>query len=374
VYCTQGWSSAAGQQLTTAACKIVAIDMVPSSTSAVAPVWTMRKGAAVITRWAPKDVFLNIYAEEFHAEDHSLVGDDVEEPAVLLNASLHTASVSSRHDSVMVQDLPVFVAEPAQDVQQVCHTYAAQATTLLFDVAMPDDSVEELAFYNDIHPEIPTAPFRPAQQVEEYSPSSELLDTNELKFQPTLVTGPLCDPVSQMLYFETYYEVQETISAPAPKRQGRSLLCLVPLYTVAELDELEADELYDIDQPGNTSKHQLTIFPSDDSSRDWEVEHDRVLRQVTSITFLPGFEYLNSVKVRSTFITYDSDIAALQKATAEFIADRHDGECFCLDDKVGAVVLPGENVWLADNDTGFGLFVQYPTADSLLNSINNLVL
>jgi hypothetical protein len=360
----------AGRQLTPVTFKTQAIDTVPSNT--IAPVWPTRKRPAVNTRWAPEEVLMDIYAEEFHVENHSLVEDDVEETAVLLNDSFRTASVLSRHDSVMEQDLPVFVAKPVRDEQQVCRPYAVQATTLLFDVAMPYDSDVDLALYNDLHPEVPTALSRTTETALEYSPTPELLDTSDLKFQPTIAAGPLRDPVSQMLYFEYPAEVQETASEPAPKRQGRSLVCPIPLYTVAELDALEADELYNIDEQGSTSKRQLTFFSSDNSPRDWKVEYDRVLRQVTGGTFLPGLEHLTSVEVRSAFVTYDSDIAALQQATAEFIADRHDGECFCLDNKAGAVI-PGENVLLADNNTGLGLSVQRPTAQSLLSFIDSLV-
>jgi hypothetical protein len=140
------------------------------------------------------------------------------------------------------------------------------------------------------------------------------------QLQPT-IAGPLRDTVSQMLDFDVCnIEAQETACEYAPKREGRSLM-----------------------------------------------------RSQPACTFLPGLEHLTNIESRSAFVTYDSDFQVLQQATAEFVANRHDGECTCLDDKVSIVLMPGDNFLLAENDTALGLSVENPTAASLLDQIDAVV-
>ncbi|KAH7079890.1 hypothetical protein BKA63DRAFT_406611 [Paraphoma chrysanthemicola] len=145
------------------------------------------------------------------------------------------------------------------------------------------------------------------------------------------------------------------------------------MFDDVELDKPISDE-HEINEQGKIIKKRVPIcLEVNASPRDWEVEYDRVLRNISGGTFLPGLEHLTNIESRSAFISYDQDIQALHQATAEFLADRNDGECNCLDGKVGAFVLPGDNFLLAENNTGLGLTLDHPTAESLFDLIDNAV-
>jgi hypothetical protein len=133
-----------------------------------------------------------------------------------------------------------------------------------------------------------------------------------------------------------------------------------PVYIDATLNEL-----------AQVSKRKISTFHNDGGSYMLEDDYERVLRQITRNNFLPGIEHLTTVEARSTFVTYDQDIQALQHATAEFLADSF--ECSFVGDKVCATALPGDNFFLAENNTDVGLSAQYPTAESLLTLIDELV-
>jgi hypothetical protein len=169
-------------------------------------------------------------------------------------------------------------------------------------------------------------------------------------------------PVSQMLdyYHHKGDQIQEAAFEYAPARPGRSLTHPSPVYIDATLNEL-----------AQVSKRKISTFHNDGGSYMLEDDYERVLRQITRNNFLPGIEHLTTVEARSTFVTYDQDIQALQHATAEFLADSF--ECSFVGDKVCATALPGDNFFLAENNTHVGLSAQYPTAESLLTLIDELV-
>jgi hypothetical protein len=169
-------------------------------------------------------------------------------------------------------------------------------------------------------------------------------------------------PVSQMLDSDHHKgdQVQEAAFEYAPARPGCSLTRPSPVYIDATLNEL-----------AQVSKRKISTFQNDGGSYMLEDDYERVLRQITRNNFLPGIEHLTAVEARSTFVTYDQDIQALQHATAEFLADSF--QCSFVGDKVCATALPGDNFFLAENNTDIGLSAQYPTAESLLNLIDDLV-
>lgn len=105
---------------------------------------------------------------------------------------------------------------------------------------------------------------------------------------------------------------------------------------------------------------------------DTQAEVDRLLSLIPGNTFLPGLGHLSNVEVRSTFVTYDSEIQTLQQATAKFLDDRRSGEFIFFDDKVDFELL-GDNFLLAENTSDIGLSVQHPTAESMLSLIDELV-
>ncbi|KAH3995894.1 hypothetical protein HBI56_104950 [Parastagonospora nodorum] len=336
--------------------------------SVIAPVWTTRK-ASIFTQHASEKTLRDLYADEFFLEKQHLVEDDqIEEQyalAILPNHcfQVEPVSIGKRHDSVMSNAHPAFVAKPVQDMQHVCRPYSAQATTLLFDTDVPYDNDEEVDLYKDLYPieteEIP-AP-EPAQQIIKCSSTPELLDTSDFKLQPTL-TGPLRDRVSEMLDFDIY-EVQETAPKCVPNREGRPLVCPIPLYTVAEVDEL-----------GSSSTQELTLLPSDTIFRISAAECNSVLHQIPARPFLPGLEHLTRIESHAAFISYDRDIELLAQSSVEFLDDHHHFESPCQGDKVSNVLLPGENFLLVtcSNETDFAFSMQCPSAELLLSLIDEL--
>jgi hypothetical protein len=71
--------------------------------------------------------------------------------------------------------------------------------------------------------------------------------------------------------------------------------------------------------------------------------------------------------------TWDDNINNLYRATKLFEEDRYDGECYCLDGKTGVAIMPGESFLLAENEEAFGLSLERPTAQSILDLIDELV-
>jgi hypothetical protein len=336
--------------------------------SEIAPVWMTRK-ASMVTRRASEKTLRDLYMDEFFVEEQHLIEDDqVEEQYALATLPNHCIQVEpvpigKRHDSVMSNTRPAIVAKPVQDMQHVCRPYSAQATTLLFDANVPYDNDEELALYNDLYPteteEIPTP--EPVQQIIECSPTPELLDTSDFKLQPTL-TGPLREHVSEMLNFNIY-EVQETAYECVPKREGRPLVCPIPLYIVAEVGE-----------QGNLSTQEPTLLPSDNIFRISAAECNSVLHQIPARPFLPGLEHLTRIESHAAFISYDRDIELLAQSSVEFLDDHHHFESPCQGDKVSDVLLPGENFLLVtcSNETDVAFSMQCPSAELLLSLIDEL--
>jgi hypothetical protein len=267
---------------------------------------------------------------------------------------------------------PKATSEP--DIDEICRPYQAQSTTLLFDIEVPHDSDMELALRSVVSIETgnmftvhPTSPG-------ETSPTPVLLDASDMKLKPSRSSSPFCDAVSQMLDFYPSNEALETASEYVLKRAGRSLTH-APLPSAEHWANIDFDdhEVPMFDEQGKHIKRDVAYLDTDKGPRDWEVEYDRVLRQITQYSFLPGHKHLTNVEVRATFLQYDDDIQALHDATMAFLSDRRDGECVCLENKAHSVVLPGENFLIAKKDTGLGLSVEHPTAKSLLDLIDELV-
>jgi hypothetical protein len=178
-----------------------------------------------------------------------------------------------------------------------------------------------------------------------------------------------------VLDFATF-DVEEVASEnAAPHREGRSLVCLLPLYTIAELVELKDSEIYDADQQGRIFKHKVTFLSGDNGPCGWEMEYEDVLRRITGYNFLPVLQHLTNVENRSAFVTCDCDIETyiLARANIELLDDRHRFESSSVGHKVSNVMLSGENFLLSSNNTDLGLSVQQPTAESLLSIIDDLV-
>jgi len=339
--------------------------------SGITPVWTTRR-ASMVTRRASEKTLRDLYADEFFVEEQQIADDNqVEEQhalAVLPNYCVQVEPITTcirgkRHDSVMSNARPAFVAKPVQDMQHVCRPYSAQATTLLFDADVPYDSDEELALNNDFHSEATKETPAPesVQQTIERSPTPELLDTSDLKLQP-IITGPLRDHVSEMLDFDIY-EVQETASEYVPKREGRPLIYPMPLHTVAE--DVEQEDL---------PMQELIFSSSDGIPCISDAECHSVLYQIPARPFLPGLEHLTHIESRAAFISYDHDFEALAQASVELLDDHLHFESPCLGDNVSDVLLPGENFLLitCSNQTDATFSMQYPSAESLLSLIDDL--
>ncbi|CAO2658060.1 Nn.00g073200.m01.CDS01 [Neocucurbitaria sp. VM-36] len=104
-----------------------------------------------------------------------------------------------------------------------------------------------------------------------------------------------------------------------------------------------------------------------------QAESDQMLGQLIRNTLVPGFDHSTALKVRSPLTIHNNDIRELSQATEEFMNDRHDGECNCLDGKVAATILPGENFVLSEEDKTFGRLEQHPTTKSLFDLIDQFV-
>ncbi|KAF1914174.1 hypothetical protein BDU57DRAFT_596232 [Ampelomyces quisqualis] len=312
---------------------------------------------------------LELYAEEMFISEHSVIEEAIE--ALLPIAPWNT----SQH---LIEGLLGAVPTLVDDEQQVCRPQLAVSTTLLFDAAAPVDNDDKIVLRKIIYPDdIPATVVHDGQEAAlPHSPALDFLDANELfVVHPTLASDNLSDSLSPMLDFDSSVVEdidEEIIFEYTPTRPRRSLLHPPPVYSDAELNELQANETHKMNKQSNVSKRRIMSDITNETC-PWEFEYDRVLRQITGQAFLPGIEHLTTIEARSAFVTYDSDIQALQQATAAFADDRRDSECLCLDDKIGSLVLPGENFLLAENNTDVGLSMRNPTAESLFSLIDGLI-
>jgi hypothetical protein len=277
----------------------LAATMVSASTFP-APVYA-REQMVVISRTSSEEKLLKLYAEEMFVADQSSAEEECDAQQVY--------AVSHNDSSCDATCTAIERESSASLADTVVVPYLAQATTLLFDIeAQAEFQMQGFGRWSDD-------------------------------------------------------QVQEAAFEDMIMSQGYSLIPSTPVYSVAALNEPQAEDIYILPEQDNTNERQL----------DLKAELDCVLGPITGQPFLPGIEHLTNIEARSAFITYDDDIQALQQSTTEFIDDRRDGECLCLDIKPESHPYPGENFLLADNDTSLGLSAQYPTAKSLLQLINELV-
>ncbi|KAI4925910.1 uncharacterized protein J4E92_006646 [Alternaria infectoria] len=238
-----------------------------------------------------------------------------------------------------------------EDTQPACASFcrAPAYVELLFDAETPYASDEDLAnrsmFTTGSFPEIATYPLIHHQ---ERLLAPDLLDTSDLKLQPSLAVPELHDDGSLALDSDAspiFPEDRSTIPELTCRRSGRSLTQLSGSATT-----------------GITATEER-----------WQLEHDPVLRYATSRSFLPGRDSLCNITTCSLAVEYDRDIEDLYRATTCFLGDCHDGECTCLDNKRGTRCVPGEDFVLADKYDDFNLSLRYPTAKDIFELIDELV-
>jgi hypothetical protein len=327
----------------------------PSTFSSVMPVWVFDL-AQVIQEY--DDLLTGVTDEDEAVAEQSYMPDACEQFDFDF-LSVFTEELDGPHTTML---------EPVseEDEQLVCSTpYPAEYAEILFDAVMPYASDEDLALRAVFAPEaLPTPLLRPVE-AEERSPTPELLDTSELKQQPTVAVHKFRDTVSEMLNFDlspVVGRVQEITSSYIP-RQGRSLMRPAPMFEEPTAHEPAQGKLKPV-----TTDNLPVLGPA-----GWQIEYDQVLRYVTGRSFLPDLDYLRNITARSAFVPYDNEINKLSHATSSFSDDRRDGECGCLDGKPEALRVPGENFLLADNNESFGLSVERPSAQSTFDIIDELV-
>ena len=238
-----------------------------------------------------------------------------------------------------------------EDKQPACASFcrAPAYVELLFDAETPYASDEDLAnrsmFTTGSLLEIATYPLIHRQ---ERLLAPDLLDTSDLKLQPSLAMHELHDDGSLAL---------DPDAAPVFPEDR---------YTTPELT---------CSRPGRSLTHpSLSATEGDVATQErWQLEHDPVLRYATNDLFLPGRDSLRNITTCSLIVEYDRDIEDLYRATACFLGDCHDGECTCLDNKRGTRCVPGENFVLADKYDDFDLSLRYPTAKDIFELIDELV-
>jgi hypothetical protein len=280
------------------------------TTTPLAPVWA-RQEMVFKPQTKSEEQLLKLYAEEMFIANHFSTEDDAD--AQQVNAASHDDSSCNRTNTAIERKSSTSVADP------VLVPYLAQTTTLLFDIETLSDC-------------------------------------------QTLGSDCCC--------CSNVHEI--TVDRTATS-QGYSLIPSTPVCSVGQLNKLHVSETQTISEQGEASKRQLEVLDSKGGSCNQEVGYNCELSRIANSDLLPGIEHLTNVEARSVFITYNSDIQVLQQATTEFIDDRRDGECACLDAKSNSFLNPGESFLLADNDTCLGLSVQYPTAESLLRLIDELI-
>ena len=242
--------------------------------------------------------------------------------------------------------------EPVKEEKQpACASFcrAPAYVELLFDAETPYASDEDLALRSTFAigslPEIATYPLIHHQ---EGLPPLDLLDTSDLKLQPSLAVHESQDQVSLASGSNT---------SPIFREDG---------YTMPELP---------CSRPGRSLTHpSLSATEGDVAIQErWQLEQDPVLRYATSHLFLPGRDSLRNITTCSLTVEYDRDVEDLYRATACFLGDCHDGECTCLDNKRSTRCVPGEDFVLADKYDDFSLSLRYPTAKNIFELIDELV-
>jgi hypothetical protein len=307
---------------------------------------------------------LELYAEEMFIDHEYLVQDDVDPQhhtaATICDKGPSLRSITDQCGSSQ----PVVIPVPVHNEQQACTLYPAQSTTLLFDFDEFTGSDDEPALDSTFCPEAVSAPFeQPVTQDWVDLPGLDLYERSLLYLQLTSASDRCYDADNQMLDYghNNSDRVQEAAFEYMPIRQGYS-----STHPSAVCSDVKLDEL------AKLREREHTFFLSDDVVYDpSEADYERVLRKITRNNFLPGVEHISNVEARTAFLAYDNDIHALQHATAEFLADSF--ECSFLGNKVCAAAQPGENFFLAANNSGVGLSVQYSTAESLLSLIDQVV-
>jgi hypothetical protein len=316
----------------------------PSTFSSLMPVWVSGPALVVEEAEAYDDLLTDVTdADEIAAEQANELDSCEQFDFDFLN--IFTEDLDGPSGT---QHIPESATE--EDEQLDCLIpYPAQYAEVLFDAATPYASDEDLALRATFAPE--ALPSQPACSVgaEERSPTPELLDTSELKQQPTVAAHNFHDAVSGMLdcnFSPIADRFQETVSAYIP-RQGRSLMRPAPMFEEAFTEAPVIAETQPAAEPAQGKPKPVTA----NAVPDCLVEYDRVLRRITGTSFLPGLQHLCNITARPAFIQCD----------------------YNLDGKSEAFRVPGENFLLADNDDSYGLSVERPSAQSIFDIIDDLV-
>jgi hypothetical protein len=216
--------------------------------------------------------------------------------------------------------------------------FPAQYAEILFDAATPYASDEDLALRATFAPEALPSQTACSVGAEEREPTTELLDTSELKQQPTVPVHNFRDTASGMLDYNfspIADSFQDTVSAYIP-RQGRSLMRPAPMFVEPAIEAPVITETQPATEPAQGKPKPVTA----DIVPDCLYEYDRVLRRVTGASFLPGLHHLTNLTARPAFIQYDNN----------------------LDGKAEALRVLGENFLLADYDESFSVLLRNPSS------------
>jgi hypothetical protein len=259
---------------------------------------------------------------------------------------------------------------------QSCRPWLAQQTTVLFDMEIPKEGDSaEISLFVLVNTEgLPTL-YAVPKQIVKCSTTPGLFESSELVISQTRAVDSVHDGLSHMTDSDPCkdLEIQQTAHENAPKTSGRSLMHPPLVYSAAELVALAAEDVDNVDEQDTEPKRTIKRTDSAKCPLNLENVHGGVLCNITGQAFLPGVEHLSNVESRSAFVTYHDDVEALEQATTNSLDDRYHTDNVYLGNKVGAMVFPRGNILLAHNDTDFGLSVERPTAQSLLDLIDELV-
>jgi hypothetical protein len=335
-----------------------------STITPITPVWT-EKGAVYKSQMRSDDELQDFFEEELFIYNQFIDEDDTEAQQVVA-----TSTPNSGYTFVTHEAHHLFVPVPVNVMEQTCRPYAAP-TTILFDMAAPDETSKELALLALFSPEeMPALFMSPVKEITEHSPTPKLLDTSDLKPQPLRATSPVHNSICHTQGFDPYdnFEIRKSAFDYTYKRQGRSMKLPPRIFKDPEVNQLAVEEFNTVNGQGKAENCKTIHVRSAEGPHKQEVEYGRVLREITSHTFLPGVEHLVNVEACPAFITYDSGIEALRPATAGFFGDDLHGG-----DKIGAAMRLGAKSLSSENSTAWGLSIQSPTAQSLLDLIDDLV-